>query len=122
MRIRRIAILASIFLIFTFIEGIAGAGDIRSRMRARLPVIKALKTQGIVGENNQGYLEFVGDKKEKQDIVKAENADRMTVYKAIAKQQKTNPEVVGKRRALQIREKATAGEWIQDEGGKWKTK
>jgi uncharacterized protein YdbL (DUF1318 family) len=119
MRTSIVGILASVLFIGIAIGAVAGADDIRSRMKARLPVIKALKSQGIVGENNQGYLEFLGEKKEKENIVSAENADRGIVYKAIAKQQGTTVQVVGKRRAIQIAEKANPGEWIQDKSGKW---
>jgi uncharacterized protein YdbL (DUF1318 family) len=119
MRTSVVGILASVLLMGMFVGGIAGADDIRSRMKARLPVIKALKTQGIVGENNQGYVKVLGDNKEKEAIVNAENADRKAVYRAIAKQQGTTAEAVEKRRALQIAQRATAGEWIQDESGKW---
>ena len=93
--------------------------EIKQRMIARLPVIKALKGQGIVGENNRGYLQFVGQKKEKEEVVTAENKDRKLVYKAIAKQQGTTAEVVGKHRAVQISNKAQPGEWLQDANGKW---
>jgi uncharacterized protein YdbL (DUF1318 family) len=93
--------------------------EIKQRMIDRLPVIKALKGKGIVGENNKGYLEFVGKKKEKADVVTAENKDRKLVYKAIAKQQGTTAAVVGKHRAVQIANKAQLGEWLQDAKGKW---
>jgi uncharacterized protein len=93
--------------------------EIKQRMIARLPVIKALKGQGIVGENNRGYLQFVGQKKEKEEVVTAENKDRKLVYKAIAKQQGTTAAVVGKHRAVQIANKAQPGEWLQDANGKW---
>ena len=93
--------------------------EIKQRMIDRLPVIKALKGKGIVGENNKGYLEFVGKKKEKADVVTAENKDRKLVYKAIAKQQGTTAAVVGKHRAVQIANKAQPGEWLQDANGKW---
>jgi len=93
--------------------------EIKQRMIARLPVIKALKDKGIVGENNKGYLEFVGQKKEKEEVVTAENKDRKLVYKAIAKQQGTTVEVVGQHRVVQIANKAQPGEWLQDANGKW---
>jgi uncharacterized protein YdbL (DUF1318 family) len=93
--------------------------EIKQRMIDRLSVIKALKGKGIVGENNKGYLEFVGKKKEKADVVTAENKDRKLVYKAIAKQQGTTAAVVGKHRAVQIANKAQLGEWLQDAKGKW---
>jgi uncharacterized protein YdbL (DUF1318 family) len=97
----------------------AFADDIKARMKNRLPVIKELKAQGIVGEDSKGYLQFVGGKKEKADVVAAENKDRQTVYEAIAKQQGTTAELVGKRRALQIAKKAAPGEWVQDADGNW---
>jgi hypothetical protein len=92
-------------------------------MKNRLPVIKELKAKGIVGEDNKGFLQFVGGKKAKADVVAAENKDRKTVYAAIAKQQGTTAELVGKRRAVQIAKKADKGEWVQDTAGNWiKTK
>jgi uncharacterized protein YdbL (DUF1318 family) len=70
------AVLA-IFLLIVFAAGaFPSAKEIQARMLARLPEIKALKDKGLVGENNQGYLEFVGQQKEKQDVVAAENQDR----------------------------------------------
>lgn len=95
-----------------------GQQGIKERMKARLPVINDLKARGIVGENNRGFLEFRG-LKEKADVVNAENADRAMVYEAIAKQQGTTADLVGKRRAIQIRELALSGEWLQDASGKW---
>ena len=100
----------------------ASADDIKTRMKKRLPVVKELKAKGIMGENNQGYLQFVGAKKEKADVIAAENKDRKTVYAAIAKQQGTTAELVGKRRALQIAKKAAPGELVQDAGGNWNKK
>jgi uncharacterized protein YdbL (DUF1318 family) len=108
------------FLIGFFIAGSPlSADDIKTRMKDRLPVILELKAKGIVGENNKGYLEFIGGKREKADVVAAENEDRTTVYAAIAKQQGTTIELVGKRRALQISEKADSGDWLQDAAGNW---
>ena len=108
------------FLIGFFIAGpTLSADDIKTRMKDRLPVILELKAKGILGENNKGYLEFIGEKREKADVVAAENEDRKTVYAAIAKQQGTTVELVGKRRALQISEKADAGDWLQDAAGNW---
>ena len=112
-------ILACLFL------GILGSGisafaeDIKLRMKNRLPVIRELKTMGIVGEDNKGLLQFVGAKKEKTEVVAAENKDRMTIYTAIAKKQGATPELVGQRRAIQLSQKARAGEWLQNAGGKW---
>ncbi len=123
MRIRVLGSLVSLLLLGMFVHGgIAHAGDIKSRMKSRLPVIKALKAKDVLGENNKGYLEFLGGNKENENVVSAENADRRTVYRAIAKQQGSTAEIVGKRRALQIAEKAKPGEWIQDGSGAWSDK
>jgi uncharacterized protein YdbL (DUF1318 family) len=99
--------------------GTAFSDDIKARMIARLPVLRDLKAQGIIGENNQGYLEYRGSKRPKEDVVQAENQDRRAVYSAIAKQQGATAELVGKQRAVQIAEKADSGEWLQDATGKW---
>ncbi|MGD9080117.1 MAG: YdbL family protein [Desulfobacterales bacterium] len=112
-------ILTFLIIGFFVLGATAFADDIKARMKNRLPVIKKLKIEGIVGEDNKGYLQFVGGNKAKADVVAAENKDRKTVYTAIAKQQGTTAELVGKRRALQIAQKAAPGEWVQDAGGNW---
>jgi uncharacterized protein YdbL (DUF1318 family) len=120
MKQRTITKVLTLLAIGFFVLGVSAlADDIKARMKNRLPLIKQLKSQGIVGENNKGYLQFVGGNKAKADVVAAENKDRKTVYTAIAKQQGTTAELVGKRRALQIAKKAAPGEWVQDAGGKW---
>jgi uncharacterized protein YdbL (DUF1318 family) len=120
MKMKRLSKILAFLLIGIFVAGISAfADDIKTRMKQRLPVILELKAKGIVGENNAGYLEFIGAKREKTDVVAAENKDRKTVYTAIAKQQGTTAELVGKRRALQIAKKAGPGEWVQDASGKW---
>jgi len=113
------AVLAILLFVVFAAGAFPSAKEIRAKMLARLPEIKVLKDKGLVGENNKGFLEFVGQQKEKQEVVKAENRDREIVYKAIAKQQGTTVELVGKHRAIQIANKARPGEWLQDANGKW---
>jgi uncharacterized protein YdbL (DUF1318 family) len=98
------------------------AESIKDRMKSRLPVINELKSQGLVGENNKGFLEFRSGKKPQADVVQAENQDRREVYRAIAKRQNTTPEFVGQARAAQIADKEPSGSWIQTPEGKWKKK
>ncbi len=120
MKQRTLTKIFTFLLIGTFVTGVSAfADDIKTRMKNRLPVIKELKAKGIVGEDNKGYLQFVGGNKAKADVMAAENKDRKTVYAAIAKQQGTTAELVGKRRAVQIAKKANKGEWVQDAEGKW---
>jgi uncharacterized protein YdbL (DUF1318 family) len=120
MKNKTFAITLSILLSAIFImAATAIAEDIKARMKARLPIIAELKDRGIVGETFTGYLAFLGNKKEKEDVIAAENSDREKVYAAIAKQQGTTAELVGKRRALQIAQKAKPGEWLEDAKGQW---
>jgi len=104
-----------LFFMATFVQG----ADIKSRMQARLPQIIKLKSQGIIGENNQGLLEFRSGNKSGAKIVNAENSDRQKVYNAIAKQQGVSAKLVSQKRAQQIRGKAAAGEWLQKPDGQW---
>ena len=109
------AVVAGVFLF----SAPAFCADIKARMKDRLPRIIELKAAGIVGETNQGFLAFIGGDQSEKALVDAENQDRQLVYGAIAKQQGTTADVVGRRRALQITENAKPGEWLQDAGGKW---
>jgi len=112
-------VIAVVTLIGFTVGTAAFAEGIKDRMRGRLPELATLKAQGIIGENNKGYLEFVGKKIVKREIIEAENSDREKVYRSIAKQQGTTVEVVGSLRAGQIAENAKAGEWLQDKKGNW---
>ena len=116
------AVVALLTVLIFSAEGncFAGANDIKARMQERLPTIVQMKTAGVIGENNMGYLEFVpGAARKATDLITAENNDRKLVYNAIAKQQGTAGHLVGERRAIQISEKASTGEWLQDTSGKW---
>jgi len=97
----------------------AWAQDIKSRMRARLPELVALKADGVIGENNQGFLTVLKAPTDKEAVVTAENDDRRKIYAAIAKKQNTTPALVGQRRALQIAKKAVPGTMIQGRDGQW---
>ncbi len=106
-----------------YTSGLPASADsmkaIKGRMKARLPIIKTLKARNIIGENNRGYLEFIGNSRERQSVVMAENKDRRKIYAFIASQHGTEIDVVEKHRAAQIHKKADKGEWLQDAGGKW---
>ena len=116
--ITMISLLLSVLLI-TGASAFAGSAEIKARMKERLPVINALKAEGVIGENNKGYLEVIGGNQAKKDVITAENSDRKQVYTPIAKQQGTSVDLVGKRRAKQIAKKAKPGQWIQDQSNKW---
>ena len=99
--------------------GVQAQGGIKERFKSRLPVIKNLKAQGYIGEDNRGFLVFRSEPRPQQTVVQAENHDRQTVYEAIASKQGVTAEFVGKRRAKQIAATASSGEWLQDETGRW---
>ena len=115
----------SLFLILAIVVlgcSLTRAEGVKERMLTRLPQIDSMKSKGIIGENNRGFLEFLGSDHSNAQIVEEENADRRKVYQAIAAQQGTTPELVGSRRAMQIEENAPSGTWLQAPDGNWAKK
>ncbi|MCP3967691.1 MAG: YdbL family protein [Lentisphaerae bacterium] len=97
----------------------AGTREIKARMKARFPQIENFKNQGVIGENNKGYLEVLKTNADAKKLVGSENKDREAVYRAIARQQKASAELVGKRRAMMIARRAPKGHMLQNAKGKW---
>ena len=98
-------------------------GAVKARMEQRIAPLNELKSRGVVGENNQGFLEARGGASPAdQQIIGAENADRRTVYADIAAKTGASPSAVGKHRAQQIAGIAQSGHWIQDPSGTWRQK
>jgi hypothetical protein len=115
--------LALLFMIL--LAGSAQADDLaalKSRMKARQASIENLLLRKVVGENKAGLLEFRGDSRQKEAQVKAENADRALVYRAIAAKTGSSVESVGARRAETIRNIVSAGTMVQDPDGIWREK
>ncbi len=114
--------LSSLFIFiacFLFMVTISHSASIKERMAARIPAINTLKDQGVVGENNKGFLEYRTAGKPQKDLIQAENTDRAAVYAAIGKNQGASPALVGERRAKMIAENEQAGHWIQKSDGSW---
>lgn len=117
---RTLIILGSLALILILLSSPAAfASQLQDRMKARLPEIVALKSKGVIGENYQGYLEFVGQRRDGAAIVKAENADRRALYTAIAQKTGASPEQVGTRAALKWKANLAAGEYFKNPDGRW---
>jgi len=106
-------------LSLTVVPASLAADSVKERMAARAPEIVRLKSQGQVGENNQGYLEARGADAAGAAIVKDENQDRKLVYQAIAAKTGTTPEKVGQRAAAKRVEVAGKDEWLQSPSGEW---
>ncbi len=95
-------------------------GAVKQRMDQRVAAIDGLKQRGMVGENNRGFLEARGALSgAESQTVTAENADRSTVYAALARQAGSSADQVGRARAKYIAQRSAAGVWLQDEGGNW---
>ena len=120
MNIRRILKLYVLIIITLMISfQFAFAGDIKQRMKKRLPAIAALKTKGIIGENNRGYLGFVTKVRAKKDVITAENKDRKKVYTYFAKQQETTLDFVEKIQSKRKADRVHPGEFFQKPDGTW---
>jgi len=108
-----------ILLFLIFCSTTAPAASIKDRMLARLPAINELKSKGLIGENNAGYLQYLKAERPQEGLVNAENSDRKTVYEAIAAKQGVKLALVGQRRAKQIADNPIPGHWYQSPDGKW---
>lgn len=93
--------------------------------RARNEQLRSLKAQGAVGENNTGYVQALKPSADTESLVVAENHDRHVIYKTIVAQNELPADAlstVEKVFAQVQRDKAAAGDPIQDESGNWVTK
>lgn len=94
--------------------------QVRKRMEANLPALDELRKTGRVGENNKGYLEARnGLSPAEKRLVQTENADRRFVYEMLASRANTTLERIERARAEQIRNRSTAGVWLQSPAGEW---
>jgi len=100
---------------------------------ARVAQINSFKAQGVIGENSRALLEprsldKLSDLKSRaqvQQLVKAENSDRETLFKEIAAAKNVDLAQLPKIQetyAATLRENARPGDWIQMPDGSWKQK
>ena len=90
--------------------------------KSRFAELKTMKTQGLVGENNRGYVQALGGGKEVIALVAAENKDRKQVYEAIVTQNKLGAGALATVEAVFARvqrDKADPGDKVQDASGRW---
>ena len=95
------------------------AEQIKTAMKQRLSKIGEFKKNGVLGENNLGYLTVRTTNAEAEKLAEAENADRKKVYEAIAKKTKADAAQVGRQRAVQIIQRGNKGEWFKNDKGEW---
>jgi uncharacterized protein YdbL (DUF1318 family) len=97
-------------------------GELQQRFKDRYPAILELKSKGVVGETDDGFLDWVEKKDSKSaDLINQENADRKELYKEVAKKEGTTDDVVAKHAAERNLKKAKNGEYVKVEG-KWHKK
>ena len=92
--------------------------------RARKEQLNELKQKGVLGENNHGYIEVISAGSEAQSVADDENHDRKIIYETIAEQHNLSGamDTIESVFAQEQRDRAKAGDKIQDESGRWMTK
>jgi uncharacterized protein YdbL (DUF1318 family) len=96
--------------------------------RARYPQLSAALVQGCLGENNQGLVEVrpgPGCPGTVAALAADENRDRMVLYRTLVQQNNMPPGDLVRVQAgfaKAHRDRAPAGAWVQDDGGRWSRK
>lgn len=123
---RTLTIMISLVLAMLLAPASALAADSKSelqkRFKERFPKVQQLKSDGVVGETDEGYLDFVGKKDaDAAKLVDDENRDRKALYKAIAEAEGIDAGLVATRAGKRNFDKAKPGEYLKG-GGKWRKK
>ena len=106
----------------TLLAADATKDELKKRFQERFPAIRELKEKCVVGETDEGYLDWVAKKDSKSaELVDSENSDRKELYQLLAKETKETSEVVAKHASQRNFEKAKVGEYLKV-GGKWHKK
>ena len=89
--------------------------------KERFSQLRSLKSSGVVGENNHGYVEAFKNDSGVSSIIQDENHDRQILYKTIAEQNGLQGALstIESAFAQVQREKAESGDKIQTEDGGW---
>ena len=93
--------------------------------KARTPEIQTLKTQGLIGENNRGFLTILKPAEiqaAEKSLMEAENHDRKFIYNTVVAQNHLESESLVKVEAEFAKtrhDRARKGDFIQIPSGKW---
>lgn len=92
--------------------------------KQRYDRLAELKGRGVIGENKDGYISVLRHDPQTAELVKEENKDRKVIYQTIAEQNGLADaiQVIEEVFARVQREKAAAGEMVQQKDGQWKKK
>jgi uncharacterized protein YdbL (DUF1318 family) len=106
-------------------EGLGSEVEEAARRRgSRKGMVEALLSQGVLGENASGLLDIRATERADavaQEMVTAENADRVIIYKAIAKKNGSTLAEVEKLYAQKLQALAPAGSPVETGKG-WEIK
>ncbi|MBI4115516.1 MAG: DUF1318 domain-containing protein [Candidatus Omnitrophica bacterium] len=94
---------------------------IQSR-QARYSQLQHLKSEGVIGESNQGFVSMLKELPDVSGIIAAENQDREVIYQAVVDQNGLGQGGLGQVKAIFAevqRGKAQPGELIQLPSGEW---
>lgn len=100
----------------------AAAGSTLAQTAEQRNLIVAGKTQGVVGEQADGYLGFRTSPSDPalQQAVSATNAARREVYAASAREVGTTAEVAAARMfESQLLPRIASGQWYRNAAGQW---
>ena len=96
--------------------------ELQARFEQRYPQVRNYKTEGKVGETDQGFIEAVKSADgAMSQLIEQENVDRRALYDLIAKEESITVDVVAKRAAQRNFQKAKQGEFLKQNGA-WKQK
>ena len=91
------------------------------RRKARYQDLVSAESGGRIGENKSGFVELRGEAS-LNDLVSAENSDRMIIYRSIAEKNGATLGEVQKLYANKLQSSAPAGTPIESASGEWLTK
>ena len=96
---------------------------LKERFKERYPKLLKAKDAGKIGETFHGYVEAVKPEylrdADLKKLLEEENADRKTLYKAIADKEGVPPEKVAERNAVRNFKRAKPGHYLKNKDGKW---
>ena len=93
--------------------------------KGRYAELQRLKSEGTVGENNQGSVKLLKDSAGAQGLIDGENHDREVIYQAIVDQNHLGPGGITEVHSVFAevqRGKAKSGEIVQSRSGEWAQK
>lgn len=93
--------------------------------KARYQALKDYKKQGLIGENNRGYLTAFSEDGAVKGTIEQENRDRLIIYKSIVEQKGYPKDAISQIEevsAQEQRDRSEAGEKIQQPSGEWTNK